>query len=485
VAIAREGKRVVRLGGESNNSKIREECKSYLVDGENACELEQAEVICATCSGSGSGKLQQKGIYCHTVLLDEGSQATESSCLVPLCRGAQHLIIVGDQCQLEPMVKSDFAKANQLGRSLFNRLYKQRHSATMLNIQHRMHPFICEFPSAAFYGARLLTGVNASDRAPSQFWEWPSSGKPVCFVDVHDGVEDSSGDQIVNEREAFLVEKAVFKLLKDPRLKKLIDGTYPLAVVTGYAAQKALIQKRLVDSGLVDKEHKCLIEVNTVDAFQGREKHVIIFSAVRANGETVGFLRDWRRLNVMLTRARNGLIVFGHRETLQWDYFWGNWLRWASSNGCIMGEDAKGKWASRCLLPEEWTMKIGEVEDIEKDLRGHEDLAHELPSASRMLGEKTNTCLSNVTCDSWDDDFTVCCLSEKAETYNSTLTYRSWEDDDTSSELAKEDYSIGASESSFSSQSESDVAESWESLHADDLDDDTCRGPLEKMMQDC
>jgi regulator of nonsense transcripts 1 len=351
----------------------------------------------------------------------------------------------------------------------------------MLNTQHRMHPFICEFPSAAFYDGRLLTGVKRSDRNPSPFWDWPSSQKPVCFVDVHDGAEDSNGDKIVNEVEARHVRDAVCKLLKDPQLKVLVEGTYPIAVITGYAAQKKLIENHLIDAGFTNKDEKCLIEVNTVDAFQGREKDVIIFSAVRANGETVGFLRDWRRLNVMLTRARTGLIVFGHRETLEWDYFWGNWLRWASFNGCIMGEDARGKWSSKCLLPDEWRTNMYDVGDNDEDSCGYEDSAHEVTSASRLLGEKTNTCSSMVTCDSWDES-TVCPLLEKTETYNSTFTRNSWDDEDTSSEFAVEDCSIDAS--TAYSQSEGDVAESWEDFHADDLDDDTHLGPLDRMMQE-
>mmetsp|Transcript_67211 Transcript_67211/g.105027 ORF Transcript_67211/g.105027 Transcript_67211/m.105027 type:complete len:1244 (+) Transcript_67211:1-3732(+) len=528
VGLARKGKRVMRLGGESNNSKIRDECKSYLVNGENAADLEEAEVICATCSGSASGKLKEKGIYCHTVLIDEGSQATESSCLIPLCRGAEHLIIVGDQCQLEPMVKSDFAKREQLGASLFNRFYKQGITSIMLNTQHRMHPFICEFASAAFYSGQLLTGVNHSERIPSAFWEWPCAKRPVCFVDVRDGVEVSTGDKIVNKVEALQVKSAVSKLLMDPDLKVLgHDGTYPVAVVTGYAAQKDLIEKQLIEAGFADKEEKCLIEVNTVDAFQGREKSVIIFSAVRANYETVGFLRDWRRLNVMLTRARNGLIVFGHRATLQHDYYWGHWLRWASSNGCIMGEDGKGKWVQKCLLPKEWIMTSSEENrtaanhsraegatcdswedplDTEKKA-----IACHLESGGFALDERTETCTSMVTCDAWEDltdsEEEVTCnlesgggkLDERTETCNSTITSvsekessrlplieknaasksmftcDSWEEYDTSSEVAAEEDITDASESSFYSQSEYDLSE---------CPDDMCMGPLDRIMHD-
>merc|ERR1719482_1347598 len=149
-----------------------------------------------------------------------------------------------------------------------------------------------------------------------------------------------------------MVLNALRRLLQDPEMKHTCaDGTYPIGIVTPYAAQKALIEGLLRSEGFVDANQKLLVETNSIDGFQGREKDVIIFSAVRSNeAGSVGFLHDWRRINVILTRARRGLIVIGNRETLQCDIYWGNWLKWAASMGCIQGERASGTWAPRCLI---------------------------------------------------------------------------------------------------------------------------------------
>lgn len=107
--------------------------------------------------------------------------------------------------------------------------------------------------------------------------------------------------------------------------------------------------------GFADADGNLLVETNSVDGFQGREKDVIIFSAVRSNATgAVGFLHDWRRINVMLTRAKRGLIVIGNRATLQEDVYWRNWLKWAAMRGCILGERAQGTWTPHCLIEEDW-----------------------------------------------------------------------------------------------------------------------------------
>mmetsp|Transcript_88719 Transcript_88719/g.153546 ORF Transcript_88719/g.153546 Transcript_88719/m.153546 type:complete len:1496 (+) Transcript_88719:65-4552(+) len=353
-----KGRSVVRIGEES---KVRLECQPYLLGEAKAAEPSKAEVICATCSGSGSGTFHKEGIKCHTVLIDEASQATESSCLIPLCHAAQHLVLVGDQCQLEPFVKSEFTKIEDLGKSLFNRFCQQGITPTMLNTQYRMHPSICEFPSEAFYNGQLLSGVGHGKRMPTSYWQWPSRRNPVCFIDAKDGMEASSEGQIEkkNELEVNLVLSALKELMRDPELRTACeDGTYPVGIITPYAAQREAIIKELVREGFVDAKGKLLVEANSVDGFQGREKDIIIFSAVRANSEgSVGFLHDWRRINVMLTRSKRGLIVIGHRETLQTDFYWSNWLKWVAMRGCIMDEPACGNWLPRCLVEDEWVMK--------------------------------------------------------------------------------------------------------------------------------
>jgi len=356
--LAQKGKRLVRIG---ERDKVRLECRPYVLGEEKAAEPQTAEVICATCIGSGSGIFSKEGLRFHTVLIDECSQATETSCLVPVCHGAQQVILIGDQCQLQPFVQSEFAKAECLGDSLFNRLHQQGVQPVLLDTQYRMHPTICDFPSEAFYNGQLMSGVRHSDRLPTAYWQWPSRMVPVSFIDAAEGSEGDHPTNMErkNEYEVSLVMRALSRLLMDPELKSLSsDGTYPIGIVTPYAAQRDCILTEIMKHGLFTEEGKSLVETNSVDGFQGREKDIIIFSAVRANDTgSVGFLHDWRRINVLLTRAKRGLIVIGHRQTLQTDVYWRNWLKWAAMKGCIQGEAASGVWTPKCLVADEWAMK--------------------------------------------------------------------------------------------------------------------------------
>jgi len=279
----------------------------------------------------------------------------------PICWAAQQIVLIGDQCQLQPMVKSDLVRSQDFGVSLFNRLCRQGVQPAMLDTQYRMHPAIADFPSGAFYNSLLKSGVRHADRLPTGYWEWPSQASPVCFVDAKDGWDSSweEGHEVTNAEEVRLVLLTLKKLLRDPNLSVMAeDGTYPVGIITPYAAQTELIKSELEKAGLVDATRKPLVETNSVDGFQGREKDIIIFSAVRSNDSgTVGFLHDWRRINVMLTRAKRGLIIIGNRETLKTDYFWKSWLKWASTHGCIQGETASGTWKPVCSVEDEWVMK--------------------------------------------------------------------------------------------------------------------------------
>jgi hypothetical protein len=423
VGLAKKNKRIVRIGDED---KVRSECKSYLLGEDKAAEPENAEVICATCIASGNRVFHKQRITCHTVLIDEASQATETSCLVPICHGSQQLILIGDQCQLQPFVKAELVKSEDLGTSLFNRLCQQGVVPALLGIQYRMHPSICEFPSAAFYNEQLLSDPGLmSCRVPTKYWDWPSRTTPVSFIDVHDGVENDSDGKMekTNLREVECVITVLKELLRDPKLTRASDdGSYPIGIVTPYAAQKESIMKQLKDEGFIDSKGKHLVETNSVDGFQGREKDVIIFSAVRANlNAKVGFLHDWRRINVMLTRAKSGLIVIGHHDTLATDVYWKNWLKWAASRGCIMGAPSFGKWVPRCLVEDEWVMKPRDsiALGIEQVLLGQqnaeirsalqdevwEDLAMPIKEhlSKHFLGSALNEC----TLESWEDAVSI------------------------------------------------------------------------------
>ena len=291
--------------------------------------IRNAQVICCTCIGSG-GDILENMVF-ERVLVDEATQATEPAVLVPLARGCRQLVLVGDHCQLPPTVLSPRAEEEGLGVPLFSRMVACGVLPFMLDTQYRMHPAIAMFPSDLFYGGKLANGVSAPERRPLAGFPWPREEFPVAFVPVHGGIEVDDGVSKLNEAEAAAAYDAVEALLKGGQCR-ISD----IAVVTPYAAQARLIRRMLKK---LTQSHQGYVEVSSVDGFQGREKEAVVFSAVRSNAfGGVGFVKDWRRVNVSFTRARRALIVIGNDQTLRRGDpdTWMPWLAWADAHGINM-----------------------------------------------------------------------------------------------------------------------------------------------------
>ena len=291
--------------------------------------LEHAQVICATCVGAGDRLLDSRRF--PLVLLDEATQATEPASLIPLTKGTRHVVLVGDHQQLPPTVISRRAEEEGLARSLFERLVALGAPSTMLTTQYRMHPVIREWPSERFYGGQLEDGVAAEERPAPAGFVWPDWDAPVAFIPV-EGAEDTSPDGASKQNmdEAGLAVRVVDMLLSGGDLTPNDIG-----VVTPYSGQVRLLNDLFEAAGGREQHERYHgLEIKTVDGYQGREKDVIVLSAVRANeaGE-MGFLTDRRRLNVAITRARRGLILLGHPRTLRNDSSWASWCDWASERG--------------------------------------------------------------------------------------------------------------------------------------------------------
>ena len=282
-----------------------------------------AEVLCTTNIGAGHFTLANRKF--SIVLIDEATQATEPSALVPIVKGARQLILVGDHKQLPPTVTSQRAEEGGLDIPLFERLLSNGLPAHMLTTQYRMHPIIREFPSSRFYENRLDDGCSSSDRPPVAGFLWPDWDKPVAFVPVHGAeMEEESGSSRSNMDEAAVVVKVVNDLLAPGDL-----SSEDIGVISPYAGQVRLIRS------MVDDQIEGL-EVKSVDGYQGREKEIIVLSTVRANeAGKVGFLSNYRRLNVALTRAKRGLIVIGDDRTLRNDPTWASWLDWVSESNLM------------------------------------------------------------------------------------------------------------------------------------------------------
>ena len=298
-------------------------------DTMTATVLNEAEVICATTIGCGHRLLQSRKF--PIVLMDEATQASEPSSLVPIVKGCRQLVLVGDHQQLPPTVISRKAESGGLNRSLFERLISCGLNSMMLTTQYRMHPVLREFPSARFYENRLEDGCTSDQRPPPAGFLWPDWDHPMAFIPVA-GVEevDEEGKSRSNRDEAAKVLGIVDALLAMGDITA--DG---IGVVAPYNGQVRLLSQLFDEAGGREQGQPYAgLEIKSVDGYQGREKDVIVFSTVRANdaGE-VGFLSDYRRLNVAITRAKRGLIVLGHPTTLRHDPNWRAYLDWAEERG--------------------------------------------------------------------------------------------------------------------------------------------------------
>ncbi|KAK8864605.1 hypothetical protein IAR55_001855 [Kwoniella newhampshirensis] len=288
--------------------------------------LVDADVICTTCLSAASRQLQP--IDFPIVFLDEASMATEPLSLVPLMKGSSHTAIIGDHKQLPPVIISPEAHAGGLATSLFERLIHEGHiPSIMLDTQYRMHPDLSSFPSQTFYSGLLKNGTPAEARpAPETEFlvldEMTGKRKNLTFLN-HNHPEGPMMRSLSNWGDAEVVCDVIADLLfKNPDLKGSQIG-----IITPYLAQINLLSNYLSDPSRQQAFEDVLgydrakevyeVEIKTVDGFEGREKEVIIFSTVRSNpGGYIGFLSDWRRVNVGLTRGRRALIMIGSKSTL-------------------------------------------------------------------------------------------------------------------------------------------------------------------------
>ncbi|KAM7349984.1 upf1 RNA helicase [Cochliomyia hominivorax] len=282
--------------------------------------LEAADVICCTCVGAGDARLQR--IKFTSILIDESMQSTEPECMVPVILGAKQLILVGDHCQLGPVVMCKKAARAGLSQSLFERLVVLGIRPFRLEVQYRMHPELSQFPSNFFYEGSLQNGVCAEDRKLKIDFPWPQPDRPMFFL-VTQGQEEiaGSGTSYLNRTEAANVEKITTRFLR--------AGVKPeqIGIITPYEGQRAYLVQYMQYQGSLHSKLYQEIEIASVDAFQGREKDIIIMSCVRSNEKQgIGFLSDPRRLNVALTRSKYGTIIVGNPKILSKQPLWNHLL---------------------------------------------------------------------------------------------------------------------------------------------------------------
>lgn len=290
-----------------------------------------AHVIASTLVGSSSRLLQ--GMKFSTLFIDEAAQALEAATWIPMKR-AGRVVLAGDHFQLPATVKSFEALKAGLGTSLMERIVENHPDCVkLLTTQYRMHHDIMEFSSRWFYEGKMTAAPEVKYRSILDFdtpIEWIDTSKtdetelPSVIRDEEllfsETVTHNFGK--VNKDEAILTLMSLQNYIEKIGIKRMIDERLDIGIISPYQAQTQFI-RRLLKHTPFFKPLRKQISVNTVDGFQGQERDIIVISMVRSNDDgQIGFLRDLRRMNVAITRARMKLLIIGNSKTLSSNRFY-------------------------------------------------------------------------------------------------------------------------------------------------------------------
>ena len=293
----------------------------------NAELFGEARVIASTLVGSGHRLLD--GRHFPTLFIDEAAQALEAACWIPI-RRAGRVILAGDHCQLPPTVKCYEALKGGLGKTLMERIVEQKPEVvTLLRMQYRMNDEIMRFSSDWFYHNMVESAPDVKYRSildldipmtwievPSTAPEGTTSIDSFAFKTKEAPSGAVGGSSLLNYSEAELTLLSLQAYYEMIGKQRILDERLDVGIISPYRAQVQLL-RRLIRKREFFKPFRSLISVNTVDGFQGQERDIIVISLVRSNDEgQIGFLRDLRRMNVAITRARMKLIILGDRQTL-------------------------------------------------------------------------------------------------------------------------------------------------------------------------
>ena len=283
---------------------IRAEIKKLQAYNEEKL-FEEAEVIAGTPIGLYDADI--KHLHFQTLLIDEAGQCTEplAWCIFPL---AEKIVLAGDHWQLPPTVLSNEAARLGFNRSILETTIETTNVVFLLNTQYRMREVIAGFSSNYFYKGLLLTSAHLQN-----------TGTHICFIDTagsgYNEERGSDGTSLQNEGELRIVQKLFETEPLDP---------LQTAFISPYAGQVAAARDLL----------PMTLRISTIDSFQGQEKETIIVSLVRSNDESdIGFLKDYRRMNVAITRAKEQLFVIGDSATIGADPFYNSFLSYIEQYG--------------------------------------------------------------------------------------------------------------------------------------------------------
>lgn len=335
-----------RKKGSENYHQKMDKLKSRAAEIElriNAELFGEARVIACTLVGSAHHLLE--GMKFGTLFIDEAAQALEAACWIPM-RRASRVILAGDHCQLPPTVKSIAALRAGLGKTLMERIAENKPEVvTLLKIQYRMNDEIMRFSSDWFYGGEVESAPQIKYRSVLDYdhpitWIDTSNEENQITIEGEDAPEDSAStassvsaanqnsdlnfkEQFVgesfgriNKAEAELTLLTLAEYFTKIGKQRVLEESIDVGIISPYRAQVQYL-KKLIKKYEFFKPYRRLISVNTVDGFQGQERDVILISLVRSNDEgQIGFLKDLRRMNVAMTRARMKLFILGNKDTM-------------------------------------------------------------------------------------------------------------------------------------------------------------------------
>lgn len=315
----RQAMRQLRSQAKTGNRRAIHEKINSLRDRGTNLELcirhdlfDQCRIVACTLTGAANRLLD--GIRFQSVFIDEAAQALEAACWIAI-RKADRVIFAGDHCQLPPTIKCMEAAHAGLDVTLMEKVAKRRPDCVqLLDTQYRMHEAIAKFPSDWFYQGQLKSSPSVRFRNILEY------EAPMVWLDTSDldyneeATADLSGRY--NTEEAKFIVKALEAYADSVSIKRILDERIDFGLISPYKNQVQRL-RQLVKHSAALKPIKRAITVNTIDGFQGQERDVVLISLVRANEEgNIGFLRELRRMNVAMTRAKMKLIIVGAADTL-------------------------------------------------------------------------------------------------------------------------------------------------------------------------
>ncbi|MEM1318652.1 MAG: IGHMBP2 family helicase [Bacteroidota bacterium] len=289
--------------------------------------LSRASIIACTLVNANHSLLERFNF--QTLIIDEAAQALEPACWIPISK-VEKVVLAGDPFQLPPTIKSNEARRQGLGITLLEKAVEQFPSVSFLAVQYRMNRQIMGFSSTRFYKDQLIAAEMVAE------WRLPiANNTPILFIDTAGAGFDEKVNPETNSRynagEFFILREHFLKLAQ--AFEETATALPSIAIISPYRAQCMHIEEELAEDHSL---HTYIphLDIKTIDGFQGQERDLVYISLVRSNGKgEIGFLSDYRRMNVAMTRARKQLVVIGDSATIGNDPFYEAFLEYVEREG--------------------------------------------------------------------------------------------------------------------------------------------------------